>query len=84
MTQKCCYDRVIDKEASAENLKKIRQGKGLSVKKVQYLLGRKSDCSIYKWENAHPFPETRNLANLVMLYNVRFSDALVFVEGDLG
>ena len=33
MTQKCCYDRVIDKEASAEKLKKIRQEKGLSVKK---------------------------------------------------
>ena len=82
MTNKSCYDRVIDRKASAENLKDIRKARDLSAKEVQSALGHKTYSSIYKWETANPFPETKNLAKLIKIYNVRFCDVLPFKEGD--
>lgn len=68
---------VFDPILSGEQLRQIREEKGIKVKEVAEYMGFLSTQAIYKWEKGKCFPQADNLIALALLYDVNPADLLV-------
>ena len=75
---------VIDLKATGQNIKRIRQASGVSVRDLQMILGFTNPQAIYKWQNGDSMPSLDNLVILAAVLGVSIDDILVFVDAEDG
>ena len=74
---------VIDLKATGQNIKRIRQASGVSVRDLQMILGFTNPQAIYKWQKGQSLPTVDNLYALGSLLGVSMDDILVPVSSQL-
>ena len=71
---------IIDLRATGQNIKRIREASGISVREIQKVLGFTNPQAVYKWQNGECLPTIDNLVILAALLGVTVDEILV-VEG---
>ena len=71
---------VIDLAATGENILRLRQARGLTVRDVQAYFGFEEPQAIYKWQRGKSLPTVDNLYALSDLLEVPMNDILVPAE----
>ena len=65
---------VLSLEETGSNIKKLRMGKGISVKELQGLLGFDNPQAIYNWERGRNMPSIDNLLVLSEIFGVSINE----------
>ena len=73
----------IDMSGTGEQIRKLREEAGLSVRELQNIFGFSSPQAIYKWQYGQSLPSVDNLLALSVILNVSIEKILV-VENDSG
>ena len=68
---------VIDPVATGENILRLRQARGLSVRDLQAYFGFEEPQAIYKWQRGKSLPSVDNLYALVALLCVHLDEILI-------
>lgn len=68
----------IDMVKTGENIARLRQQSGLTVKDLQDLFGFTTPQAIYKWQHGAALPTVDNLVVLAAVFGVRIDDILVY------
>ncbi len=68
---------IINLRATGQNIKKMRQAAGISVRDLQTLLGFANPQAIYKWQNGESLPSIDNLVILAAVLDVTIDEILV-------
>ena len=74
---------VIDLAATGENILRMRQARGLTVRDMQAYFGFEEPQSIYKWQRAKSLPTVDNLYALSNLLEVPMNDILVPADNSI-
>lgn len=67
----------IDLSATGENIKRLRQHAGLSVKELTELIGISSIQAVYRWERGEALPSIDNLMILSTIFNTPLDEIIV-------
>ena len=68
---------TIDMVKTGQNITKLRQQNGFSVKDLQEVFGFATPQAIYKWQHGTAMPTIDNLVVLAALFHVHMDDILV-------
>lgn len=68
----------IDMALTGENIARMRQNAGLTVKDLQDLFGFTTPQAIYKWQHGAALPTVDNLVVLAAVFGVTVDDILVY------
>ncbi|MBQ8815574.1 MAG: helix-turn-helix transcriptional regulator [Lachnospiraceae bacterium] len=68
---------TIDMIKTGQNITRLRQQKGLSVKELQDIFGFATPQAIYKWQHGAAIPTVDNLVVLAAVFGVTMEDILV-------
>ncbi len=71
---------VINMEATGQNIIRLREKKGLSVKDLQDIFGFATPQAIYKWQRGSVLPTVDNLLILAEVFQVHIDDILIMKE----
>ena len=74
---------VIDPVATGENIVRLRQERGLSVRDLQAFFGFEEPQAIYKWQRGKSLPSLDNLYALGALLDVPLDEILVSARPQL-
>ena len=74
---------IIDLRATGQNIKRIREASGISVREIQNALGFTNPQSVYKWQNGECLPTIDNLVILAALLGVTVDEILVVEGGEV-
>ena len=72
-----CKLPVIDMTQTGQNITRLRQQKGLTVKELQDIFGFATPQAIYKWQHGTAIPTVDNLVVLAAVFGVAMEDILV-------
>ena len=72
-----CKLPVIDMTQTGQNIVRLRQQKGLTVKELQDIFGFATPQAIYKWQHGTAIPTVDNLVVLAAVFGVAMEDILV-------
>lgn len=72
-----CMITVVDLKATGENIIKLREERGLSVKDLQEMFGFSTPQSIYKWQQGQAMPTVDNLFTLAEVLKVSVEEIVV-------
>lgn len=67
----------INQKKTGENITKLREKAGLSVKMLADKFGFESGSGIYAWEKGNVLPQAYNLVALAYIFDVKIEDILV-------
>lgn len=67
---------TVDMVKTGQNIVKLRQENGLSVKELQDVFGFATPQAIYKWQHGTAMPTVDNLVVLAALFQVSMEDIL--------
>lgn len=73
---------AIDMVATGENITRLRENAGLTVKDLQNIFGFATPQAIYKWQHGTAMPTIDNLVVLAALFGVHI-DEIIVLEGDV-
>ena len=68
---------VIDLEATGQNIRRLREEKGLSVRELSGLLSLSDVQAVYKWQRGETLPSTDNLVALSKFLDVPIDRILI-------
>lgn len=68
---------TIDMVKTGQNITRLRQQAGLSVKELQDIFGFATPQAIYKWQQGATIPTVDNLVVLASVFHVHVDDILV-------
>ena len=68
---------TIDMVKTGQNIARLREQMGFSVKDLQDMFGFATPQAIYKWQHGTAMPTVDNLVVLAMIFQVRMDDILV-------
>ena len=71
---------VIDLKATGQNIELLRKSAGVSVKRIQDVMGFANPQAIYKWQKGVCLPTIDNLVILAVVLDVTIDELLVFEE----
>lgn len=71
---------TIDMAKTGENIMRLREENGLSVKDLQDIFGFATPQAIYKWQRGTVLPTVDNLMILATVFQVSIDDILVLSE----
>ena len=71
---------TIDMIRTGENINRLRQDAGISVKELQEIFGFATPQAIYKWQHGTTLPTIDNLVVLSKVLKVSIEDILVLEE----
>ena len=71
---------TIDMVRTGQNINRLRQIKGISVKDLQNIFGFGTPQAIYKWQHGTALPTIDNLVVLASVLGVRIDDILVVTD----
>lgn len=69
---------IINQIKTGQNIKNMREEKGMSVRKLADLMEFESVQAVYNWQNGISLPSIINLKLLSELFNKSMDDILVF------
>lgn len=72
-----CKLPVIDMTQTGQNIARLRQQKGLTVKELQDIFGFATPQAIYKWQHGTAIPTVDNLVVLAAVFGVAIEEILV-------
>ena len=72
-----CTIPVIDMAATGQNITRMRQAAGLTVKDLQTIFGFSTPQAIYKWQRGNAMPSLDNLDVLAAVFGVAIDSILV-------
>lgn len=72
-----CMITIVDLKATGENIIRLREERGLTVKELQEMFGFATPQSIYKWQQGQAMPTVDNLFTLAAIFNVSVEDIVV-------
>lgn len=72
---------MINVRGTGENIMKLREKKGLSVKELQDIFGFTTPQAIYKWQHGATLPTIDNLVVLAAVFDVGIEEILVVEDG---
>ena len=70
---------VVDMKRTGQNITALRMQRGLSVRRLQSLLGFTTPQAIYKWQRGETLPSIDNLVALARILSVPM-DSIVAAE----
>ena len=73
---------AIDMVATGENITRLRENVGLTVKELQNIFGFATPQAIYKWQHGTAMPTIDNLVVLAALFGVHI-DEIIVLNGDV-
>ena len=73
---------AIDMVATGENITRLRESVGLTVKDLQEIFGFATPQAIYKWQHGTAMPTIDNLVVLAALFGVHI-DEIIVTSGDI-
>jgi len=68
---------TIDMIKTGQNINRLRQNAGLSVKDLQNIFGFSTPQAIYKWQHGTALPTIDNLIVLAKVFDMMVDDILV-------
>ena len=68
---------VINMEATGQNIARLRERAGLTVKELQTIFGFSTPQAIYKWQRGTALPTMENMVVLAMLFGVTIEKILI-------
>jgi transcriptional regulator with XRE-family HTH domain len=68
---------TINMYKTGQNILRLREASGLSVKELQDIFGFATPQAIYKWQQGAALPTVDNLIVLAAVFNVHMDDILV-------
>ena len=68
---------TIDMVATGNNISRLREQAGMSVRDLQTIFGFATPQAIYKWQNGISMPTVDNLIVLSAILNVKVEDIVV-------
>ena len=68
---------TIDIKATGQNIARLRNDTGITVKKMQDILGFGTPQAIYKWQRGDALPTIDNMVVLADIFKVRIDDIVV-------
>ena len=68
---------TIDMVATGNNISRLREQAGMSVRDLQTIFGFATPHAIYKWQNGISMPTVDNLIVLSAILNVKVEDIVV-------
>jgi len=68
---------VINMVKTGQNIRKLREQAGLSVRELQDIFGFATPQAIYKWQHGTAMPTIDNLVVLAAVFEVRMEEILV-------
>ena len=71
---------VIDMKKTGENIKRLREDRGISVREIQEFLGLEGPQAIYHWQNGVAVPSVDNLLAISHLFGVTMNEILVLAD----
>lgn len=74
---------AIDMVKTGQNIARLRDAKGLSVKDLQDIFGFATPQAIYKWQRGTALPTVDNLVVLAVMFHVRIEDILVIGDNQI-
>lgn len=72
---------AIDMVATGENIARLREEAGLTVKELQKVFGFATPQAIYKWQHGTAMPTIDNLVVLAAVFGVTM-DAIIVIDSD--
>lgn len=72
-----CTMPTIDMVKTGQNITRLRQQAGVSVKDLQDIFGFATPQAIYKWQQGATIPTVDNLVVLAAVFHVHVDDILV-------
>lgn len=69
---------AIDLAATGQNIEKLRQTTGLTVRELQNIFGFSSPQAIYKWQRGESMPTIDNLIILSAVFNVEIGKIIIY------
>lgn len=72
-----CMVTIVDLKATGENIIRLREERGLTVKELQEMFGFATPQSIYKWQQGQAMPTVDNLFTLSEIFGVSIEDIVV-------
>ena len=73
----------IDLSATGRRIQALREGRGLSVRELQTLLGFEQPQAIYKWQRGECLPTVDHLLMLSRIFGLPMQDILVIDDQDI-
>jgi len=71
---------VIDMVRTGQNIHRLREKAGVSVKELQEIFGFATPQAIYKWQHGTALPTIDNLVVLAAVLGVRVDDILIMTD----
>ena len=68
---------AIDMAATGNNISRLREQAGMTVRDLQIIFGFATPQAIYKWQNGICMPTVDNLIVLAAVFNVKLDDIVV-------
>lgn len=67
---------TIDMEATGENIRRIRQDRGIQITELQDIFGFNHPQSIYRWQSGKSLPTVDNLVILASVLGVTIDEII--------
>ena len=74
---------TIDMVRTGQNINRLRQLAGVSVKELQDVFGFATPQAIYKWQHGTALPTIDNLVVLAAVLGVKIDDILVMTDVEI-
>ncbi len=71
---------IIDLPKTGENIRRLREERGLSIRDIQQYLGLEEPNALYQWQKGHCLPTVDHLCALSALFDVTMNEILVLVD----
>ena len=73
---------AIDMVATGENIARLREEAGMTVKELQKVFGFATPQAIYKWQHGTAMPSIDNFVVLSVLFDVHI-DEIIVLDGNV-
>ena len=73
---------AIDMVATGENIARLREEAGMTVKELQKVFGFATPQAIYKWQHGTAMPNIDNFVVLAALFDVHI-DEIIVLDGNV-
>lgn len=74
---------VVNMRATGQNIARLREDHGFSVKDLQKIFGFSTPQAIYKWQQGSSMPTIDNILILASVFQVRVDDILITDQMDI-
>lgn len=71
---------TIDIRATGQNIARLRNNTGITIRQMQDILGFGTPQAIYKWQRGDALPTIDNMVVLADMFKVRIDDIIVITQ----